>query len=73
MKRKNKQRDNLLRRKREKQRIRGQTKSDHDHVFAASASDEPTTWEKIVSFLSRPVPETEKLDRREKNQRQGDR
>lgn len=62
-----------LQKKRENQRLGKQMKPEHDHVFSRAAGKQESTWDKMMNFLARPVPKAEKHDRREKNQRQGDR
>jgi len=65
-----------LQAKREKQRIRKQTKPIYDaytqeRVLARSRE---SGWSKIVKWLSRPVPKEENRDRRKRdNNKQGNR
>lgn len=74
MRKPNRERSMLLQKKREKQRIRKQTKPEHDpHSVRDMVTDKPGF--DIFAFLSRKVPKEERIDRREKhsNGKRGDR
>lgn len=61
-----------LQKKRENQRIRKQTKPDRQGMsWRQMETDKPGL--NLFGWLSRPVAKEDKHDRREKNQRQGDR